>query len=91
MHLHLLDTSLGEFAKAIRPLISDTMSHFLPETILTGGFILAIILDLLIKKSSQKKLTGYFALIVLAGAFVASWYQWIPYQPKGNTIGKAGA
>lgn len=86
MHLHLLDISLGELAKAIKPLISDTMSHFLPETILTGGFILAIILDLLIRKSSQKKLTGYFALIVLAGAFVASWYQWVPFV-KGNWEG----
>src|SRR5436190_8810034 len=86
MHLHLLDMGLGELAKAARPLISETMSHFWPETILTGGFIIAIILDLFIRKSSNKKAVGYFALIVLAAAFVTSWYQWVPFI-KGDWEG----
>jgi NADH-quinone oxidoreductase subunit N len=85
MHLQLLDISLSDLANALKPLISETMSHFIPETILTGGFLLAIILDLLIRKSSQKKLTGYFALIVLAAAFVTSLNQWIPYHPGSGT------
>ena len=79
-----------ELSKLFAPMVKTSMSHFLPESILTGGFLLAIILDLLIRKSSQKKLTGYFALIVLAGAFIASWMQWQPYQ-QGSASWKGGA
>ncbi len=85
MHLPLLDTSLGDLANTLKPLIGETMSRFIPETILTAGFLLAIILDLLIRKPSQKKLTAYFALVVLAAAFVTSWMQWKPYQPGSPT------
>ncbi|MEP7235705.1 MAG: NADH-quinone oxidoreductase subunit N, partial [Ignavibacteriota bacterium] len=85
MHLTLLDISLSDLATTLKPLIGETMSRFLPETILTAGFLLAIILDLLIRKSSQKKLTAYFALVVLAAAFATSWMQWRPYTPGSPT------
>ena len=65
--MHLLDTNLSDLANALKPLLGKTMANFLPETILTGGFLLAIILDLFIRRSSQKKLTGYFIHTLLAG------------------------
>src|SRR5690242_3022172 len=85
----LLDTNLNDLANALKPLISKSMSNFLPETILTGGFLLAIIIDLFIRKSSQKKLTGYFAILVLSGAFFASLAQWQPYH-AGSSSWKGG-
>ena len=77
MNLQLLD--LQQVAKSMAPLVNLTMTKFIPETILTGGFLLCIILDLLIKKSSQKHISGYFALIVLVAAFETSWAQWVPH------------
>jgi len=79
MHLHLLDMGLSDLANAMKPLLGKTLSHFLPETILTGGFLFAIILDLLISKPSQKKVTGYFVLGVLMLVFYYSWQQWMPF------------
>ena len=55
-----------------------------------AGFLLAIIFDLFIRKLSNKKLTGYFAIVVLVAAFIASWMQWIPYQP-GSSSWKGGS
>jgi len=85
MHLTFLDTSLSDLANALKPLIGETMSHFIPETVLTAGFLLAIILDLLIHKTKEKKVTGYFALVVLATAFATSWMQWKPFVPGSAT------
>jgi len=90
MHLTLLDTNLSDLANALKPLIGKTMANFLPETILTAGFLLAIIIDLLIRKSANKKITGYFVLLVLGVAFYTSWLQWQPYQ-AGSTSWKGGS
>src|SRR5579872_1108804 len=90
MNLHLLDTSLSDLANALKPMLSKTMANFLPETILTAGFLAAIIIDLFIRKSSNKKLTGYFAILVLAAAFFASLAQWQPYH-AGSTSWKGGS
>jgi NADH-quinone oxidoreductase subunit N len=85
MHVQFLDTSLSEIAKMLQPLLGKTMSNFLPETILTAGFLVAIIIDLLIRRSGNKKITGYFAILVLVAAFIASWMQWEPYQVGSQT------
>jgi NADH-quinone oxidoreductase subunit N len=90
MHVTILDTNLSDLANALKPLLGKTMANFLPETILTAGFLIAIIIDLFIRKSANKKITGYFAIVVLAAAFAASWMQWIPYQP-GSPTWKGGS
>ena len=87
MNPNLIDPQA--LAKLFAPMVKTSMSNFVPETILTAGFLLAIILDLLIRKSSQKRLTGYFALIVLVAAFVTSWMQWQPYE-QGSATWKGG-
>ncbi len=87
MHSFLLD--LGAVSKQMIPYVKYSMENFLPETILMGGFLLAIIIDLFVRKTSQKKITGYFAIVVLAVVFYFSYQQWIPYQNnpdwKGGT------
>ncbi|MEI8133800.1 MAG: NADH-quinone oxidoreductase subunit N [bacterium] len=90
MHAYLLDTSLSDLAKALTPLLGKTMGNFIPETILTAGFLFAILIDLFIRKSSQKKYTGYFVILVLGAAFATSWMQWVPYQ-QGSPTWKGGS
>jgi NADH-quinone oxidoreductase subunit N len=70
---------LDAVTKQVLPYVQYSMRHFLPETVLMAGFILAIIIDLVTKRSSEKKITGYFAIVVLAVAGYLSYQQWIPY------------
>jgi len=75
-------SDLGAIAHKAQPLISQSLQHFLPETILVVGFLVSILLDLSIKKSSEKKYTGYFALMVFIAAGYAAFQQWVPYVAK---------
>lgn len=72
--------SLQATAAQMLPYVKYSLDKFMPETLLTAGFILAIILDLFVRKTSQKKLTGYFALLVLAVVAFFSWKQWMPFE-----------
>ncbi len=67
-------------AEQTLPYVQYSLEKFWPESLLTAGFILAIILDLFLRKTSHKKLTGYFALLVLAVVTYFSWQQWVPYD-----------
>lgn len=73
---------LEAVSKQMMPYIMYSMENFMPETVLMAGFIAAIVVDLLLGKNGNKKITGYFALLVLAAAFLLSWQQWIPFQEK---------
>jgi NADH-quinone oxidoreductase subunit N len=73
---------LEAVSKQMMPYIKYSMENFMPETVLMAGFIAAIVIDLLLGKNGNKKITGYFALLVLAAAFLLSWQQWIPFQEK---------
>lgn len=73
---------LEAVSKNMMPYIKYSMENFMPETVLMAGFIAAIIIDLLLGKNGDKKITGYFAFLVLAAAFCLSWQQWIPFQEK---------
>lgn len=73
---------LEAVSKQMMPYITYSMENFMPETVLMAGFIAAIVIDLLLGKNGNKKITGYFALLVLAAAFCLSWQQWIPFQDK---------
>ncbi len=89
MHSFLLDMAAA--GNGLTKFISVSMQNFQPETTLTVGFLLAIVFDLLIKKSSMKKATGVFALIVLGTAFALScmqmtWYNAAEHGWKGGNI-----
>jgi NADH-quinone oxidoreductase subunit N len=75
---------LAALASHVQPFMTQSLQHFLPETILTGGFLLAIILDLFITKGKDRRITGYFAILVFAAAGYASFLQWIPFDPLGH-------
>ncbi|HYM34482.1 MAG TPA: NADH-quinone oxidoreductase subunit N, partial [Steroidobacteraceae bacterium] len=87
VYMHLLE--LPSAVLSIGDLVSYSMKNFMPETILTVGFLLAIVLDLLIRDRSYKKITGYFALVVLGYVFYASLVQmtWYPDKAGVNWIG----
>src|SRR5215216_4940623 len=67
-------------AEQTLPYVQYSIERFMPETLLTAGFILAIVLDLCLRKTSRKRLTGYFALLVLVVVGYFSWQQWIPFD-----------
>jgi NADH-quinone oxidoreductase subunit N len=71
---------LEAVSKNMMPYIKYSMENFMPETVLLAGFIGAIVIDLLLGKNGNKKITGYFALLVLAVSFFLSWQQWVPYS-----------
>ncbi len=73
MSFFLLDSGIA--TAELTKFVNFSMGKFIPELILTAGFLFAIILDLLIKQKNAKKLVGYFAFIVLAAAFAMSWDQ----------------
>lgn len=73
---------LEAVSKQMMPYVKYSMENFMPETVLMAGFIAAIVIDLLLGKNGNKRITGYFALLVLAAAFFLSWQQWIPFQEK---------
>src|SRR5689334_11151652 len=84
----LIPVGATDFLKATAdqtlPYVKYSLDRFMPETLLTVGFILAIILDLFLRKTSHKKLTGYFALLVLVIVCFFAWQQWVPH-PVGMT------
>ncbi|MBS1903918.1 MAG: NADH-quinone oxidoreductase subunit N [Bacteroidetes bacterium] len=89
MHVSLLETvALG--AGSVGQFVAESMTKFVPETIVTGGFLLAIILDLFIKDKAGKKLVGSFALLVLAAAFVESLTQMTWWTPNQSWQGGTG-
>ncbi len=75
---------LAGLASHVQPYMVQSLQHFLPETILTAGFLLAIILDLFIKKGGDRRITGVFAICVFAMAGYFSYQQWIPFNPTGH-------
>jgi len=77
-------SDLTALANHVQPFVTQSLQHFLPETILIAGFILAIVLDLFIKKGGDRRVTGYFAILVFAAAGYAAFQQWVPFNPLGH-------
>ncbi|HET9136329.1 MAG TPA: proton-conducting transporter membrane subunit, partial [Candidatus Kapabacteria bacterium] len=75
--MHSLLLQMPNMGPSLSDFVTFSMSHFVPETLLTAGFLLAIVLDLLIRGTSTKKVVGYFTFLVLAVAFYFSWQQFI--------------
>jgi NADH-quinone oxidoreductase subunit N len=71
--MHLLE--IQNAAMSIGDLVSYSMKNFMPETVLTIGFLLAIVLDLLVRDNRWKKATGFFALFILLVVFGYSLVQ----------------
>ena len=78
MPQHQPVVDLHTIAQHALPFITQSLKNFLPETILTAGFLIAILLDLSLKRSSHKKITGYFTMIVFLAAGIAAFQQWAP-------------
>lgn len=75
--MHSLLLQMPNLGASLTDLATFSMKHFIPETLLTAGFLLAVVLDLLIRGRSMKKVVGYFTFLVLAVAFYFSWEQLI--------------
>src|SRR5689334_11683019 len=71
---------LQKTANQMMPYLSYSLEKFWPETLLVAGFILTILLDLFLRRTSHKKFTGYFAALVLAVVAYFSYQQWSPMQ-----------
>lgn len=65
----------------MQPLVAYSLQYFLPEIILAVGFLLTIVIDLFLKRTQDKRITGYFAVVVLLAAGYVAAYQWIPFTP----------
>lgn len=81
---------LEAVSKQMMPYVKYSMENFMPETVLMAGFIAAIVIDLLLGKNGNKRITGYFALLILATAFCLSWMQWVPQPLKQEVEWKGG-
>ena len=76
---------LATIATTVQWYVQYSLLHFLPETLLAIGFLLAILLDVFTRKTG-KHVTAYFAIAVLAVAGYAAALQWNgfdPLHPKG--------
>ena len=69
-------------AETVRWYSQYSINHFLPEVILTIGFLLAIVLDVVTRRAQRKTFSIFFAIGVLAisGTFAAM--QWHSFEPS---------
>jgi NADH-quinone oxidoreductase subunit N len=74
-------TDLSAVAKAVQWYSLYSINHFTPEVVLTIGFLLAILLDVLTKRSRTKTASTFFAIAVLAVSGVLSALQWHSFEP----------
>ena len=81
---------LAAVAKNMQHWLSYSMNRFVPETILIVGFLLAIIMDLFIRRQESKKFTGYFVLFVFVASGVAAAMQWLPANPASVKAWEGG-
>jgi NADH-quinone oxidoreductase subunit N len=59
--------------------LNYSLNHFWPETILVIGFLVAIVIDLVERRTSRHHVTAIFSICILAAAGVAAWQQWTPF------------
>ena len=59
-----------------------SLYHFWPESILVIGFLLAIVIDLLERRTSRHHITAIFSIVTLCAAGIAALQQWTPFVPK---------
>jgi NADH-quinone oxidoreductase subunit N len=77
--------TLASIAHAVQQYSAYSVNSFAPEIILVIGFLLAILLDALTRKSASKQFSIWFAIVVLAiaGVFAAlQWHGFDPLHPK---------
>ncbi|HET6401652.1 MAG TPA: NADH-quinone oxidoreductase subunit N [Candidatus Kapabacteria bacterium] len=77
--------TLATIAHAAQQYAAYSVNGFVPEIILVVGFLLAILLDALTRKSRSKQFSIWFAIGVLAiaGIFaVLEWHGFDPSQPR---------
>ncbi len=77
--------TLTTIAHAAQQYAAYSVNGFVPEIILVVGFLLAILLDALTRKSRSKQFSIWFAIGVLAiaGMFAAfEWHGFDPFHPR---------
>jgi NADH-quinone oxidoreductase subunit N len=80
---------LATIATTVQWYVQYSLLHFLPETLLIVGFLLAILLDVFTRKIG-KQITAYFAIAVLAVAGYAAALQWNSFDPLHAKEWKGG-
>lgn len=73
---------LGAISRGMQWYVNYSLYHFWPETILVVGFLLAIIVDLVERRTSRHHFTCYFSIAVLIAAGIAAAFQWSPFDPQ---------
>jgi len=73
-------TDLAAVSKAVQWYSLYSINHFTPEVVLTIGFLLAILLDVLTKRSRVKTASTFFAIAVLAVSGVLAALQWHSFE-----------
>jgi NADH-quinone oxidoreductase subunit N len=72
-------SDLSAISKSLQWYVNYSMYHFWPELILTLGFLAAILIDAIEKRTSRHHVTCYFAIVVLIAAGIAAFFQWTPF------------
>src|SRR5579883_115109 len=70
---------LSSVARLVQAYSAYSLNGFVPEVILVGGFLIAILLDVFTRRAKSKSISIYFAIVVLAMAGIASAFQWQPF------------
>ncbi|MDP4199508.1 MAG: NADH-quinone oxidoreductase subunit N [Bacteroidota bacterium] len=86
-----LPESLSAIATTVQWYVQYSVIHFLPEVILTGGFLLVILLNALARNDIGQKATVYLSILVLVLAGFASALQWHGVDPGHPREWKSGA
>jgi len=73
--------TLGTIAYAVQQYTAFSVNNFAPEIILVAGFLLAILLDALTRRSKSKQFSIWFAVAVLAIAGICAALQWHGFDP----------
>jgi len=73
--------SLSEIARAAQGYAAFSVNGFIPELVLVAGFLLAVLLDAVTRRTSRKTFCVFFGIAVLALAGIFSWTEWRPFTP----------
>src|SRR5205823_6057217 len=77
-----LPTDLGTVAKTVQWYSLYSLNHFTPEVVLTIGFLFAILLDVMARRSQNKTANVVFAIVVLATSGFFAAFQWHAFNPE---------